>query len=357
MNDITKTLENTYAYNGSLADLTGTLVVSSFTEQPPGEIQVSDADNERDWDSGEVASWNGDDATYGGSGTATSAVSLNLGLLGSIDVDLSSSVDVVAWQAGGQTYVNYPDGDQAALLDGLVSSIENNALFKTLGLTTVLNALGVGSLTEYVEQNAVLTFDLDINASYDLPVCFTRGTLIDTVSGPVPVEDLEVGDLVITEDEGTQPLRWIGRRKVAAKGAFAPVRIATGALGNDRELLVSQRHRILLRDWRANLLFGQTEVFVAATHLVNDTTIRRVTTGEVEYFHLLLDRHQILTSNTLPTESFHPGDIAMGALASAAKSEVLHLFPELGCQGWSSFGPIARRSLRRYEARALRNGR
>ncbi len=357
MKDITKTLENTYAYNGSAVDLDGTMLASSFTEQPPGELEVHDADNARDWDSEEIASWNGENATYLGSGTATSAVTLHFGFFKSFSFELSSPVDVVSWEAGGQVYVNYPDGDQAELLDGLVSQIENSDLLQHFNLHAVLRALHVSSLTEYVEKNAVLNFDLDFNSSYDIPVCFARGTLIETVAGPVPVEALMVGDLVITEDDGAQPIRWIGRRRVEAKGAFAPVRIARGALGNSSDLIVSQQHRILLRDWRASLMFGESEVLVPARHLLNDTTIHLAPCGKVEYFHLLFDRHQILTSNGLSTESFHPGDVALGAITHAAKSEVLRLFPELGCQGWSSYGPVSRRSLRRYEAKALVTGR
>ncbi|TMV90511.1 Hint domain-containing protein [Thioclava sp. BHET1] len=356
MAELSRSLDDTFAYNGSLIDLTGTLLLSSFTPQSSGELTVDDTDNEKDWDFGEAATWNGDNATYLGEGTATSGVSLNLGILGSINVGLSSPVDVVAWQAGGSTYVNYPNGDQASLLDGLVSQIENNALFQSLGLTTVLNILGVTDLTQYVEDNALLTFDIDQGNSFDLPVCFTRGTLIDTVFGPVPVEELEVGDMVITQDDGPRPIRWIGRRRVQGKGNFAPVRIASGTLGNKRDLMVSQQHRILLSDWRASLLFGEDEVLAAAKHLINDTTIRLMPCEEVEYFHLLFDQHQILTSDNCLTESFHPGDIALGALAEDAKSEVLDLFPDLGSFGWQSYGQSARMILREYQTLAMREG-
>ncbi|MEL6479553.1 MAG: Hint domain-containing protein, partial [Pseudomonadota bacterium] len=42
------------------------------------------------------------------------------------------------------------------------------------------------------------------------PVCYCPGALILTNRGEVPVEDLRVGDLLVTADHGLQPLVWIG---------------------------------------------------------------------------------------------------------------------------------------------------
>jgi Ca2+-binding RTX toxin-like protein len=183
-------------------------------------------------------------------------------------------------------------------------------------------------------------------------ICFVRGTMIETLDGPRPIEDLEVGDAVITLDSGVQKLRWIGSRTVAAKGNLAPIRIAAGALGNDRDLYVSPQHRMLIDDWRAELFFNAPEVLVAAKHLVNGNSIQKVTGGEVEYFHLLFDRHEIVMANGALSESFHPGEIGMGALENAAREEILQLFPELR-EDARSFGPAARTSLKAHEGRLL----
>ena len=104
-------------------------------------------------------------------------------------------------------------------------------------------------------------------------VCFTRGTMIMTPNGEVAIEDLAEGDLVTTRDNGDQPLRWIGSQVVKATGKRAPVMIKEGALGNDRDLRVSQLHRMLIADWRAELMFDEPEVLAAAKHLVNGDTI------------------------------------------------------------------------------------
>ncbi len=89
---------------------------------------------------------------------------------------------------------------------------------------------------------------------------FITGTTIRTPNGGRAIETLKVGGLVTTMDRWPQPIRWIGRRNVAATDNAAPVFTKAGALDNTTDLCVSQHHRMLLRDWRAELLFGQTEV-------------------------------------------------------------------------------------------------
>ncbi|MGR3518970.1 MAG: Hint domain-containing protein, partial [Roseovarius sp.] len=71
-------------------------------------------------------------------------------------------------------------------------------------------------------------------------VSFTRGTRITMATGAQkPVETLQPGEMVLTRDDGAQPLRWIGQTTLRAIGDFAPVRIRAGALNNEGDLLVS----------------------------------------------------------------------------------------------------------------------
>ena len=172
----------------------------------------------------------------------------------------------------------------------------------------------------------------------NVTICVARGTLIDTETGPVPVEELRIGDRVCTLDGPARPVRWIGCRHVpaaelAADPSLRPVRIAAGAFGPGqpgRDLTVSPQHRILLDDWRAELFFGAAQVLVPAKGLVNDLTIRidHAAPG-VDYFHVLFDRHEIMLTEGLPTESFHPGDYALRELGEETRAELFKLFPEL----------------------------
>ncbi|HEY9021178.1 MAG TPA: Hint domain-containing protein [Paracoccaceae bacterium] len=184
--------------------------------------------------------------------------------------------------------------------------------------------------------------------------CFVAGTLVLTPDGEVPVESLRPGDLVLTKDEGPQPLRWIGRRQVEARGDFAPICIAPGTFGDHRQLLVSPLHRILIRDSLAEVLFGEGEVLVAAHDLVNDYSVRRIEGGMVDYVHILFDRHQVVFSEGLESESFLPGPQIVRSFEADMIGEIVALFPDLNPTTWEGYSPAARRTLRSFEARVLR---
>lgn len=192
------------------------------------------------------------------------------------------------------------------------------------------------------------------------PVCFVSGTMITTNNGDMPIEQLCVGDMVASHDNGMQKITWIGNRKMSGNDnpKHTPIRIKKGALGENmptRDLLVSPQHRILVTDWRAELMFGVSEVLVAAKYLVNDGSIRVATDlDSFEYFHIMFDSHQTIFSEGLPTESFHPGDMAIQSLSEASRAEVLELFPEL-TDGAAIYGPATHPSLRAFEAKALQN--
>ena len=166
------------------------------------------------------------------------------------------------------------------------------------------------------------------------------------------VENLKTGDLVVTLDNGLQAIRWIGMRKMAATGRLAPIVFQAGAVGNVRELRVSPQHRMLIANWKTELYFGQFEVLVAAKHLVNDNTICQCEGGEVEYFHLMFDKHEVIFAEGIPTESFHPGDQGINTLHSAAREELFEIFPELESD-IKSYGTTNRTSLKSYEGRLV----
>ncbi|QDC07767.1 2,3,4,5-tetrahydropyridine-2,6-carboxylate N-succinyltransferase [Oceanicola sp. D3] len=181
--------------------------------------------------------------------------------------------------------------------------------------------------------------------------CFVAGTMIATPDGEVPVESLLPGDMVLTHDDGPQPLRWIGRRAVPAEGAMAPIHIREGTFGQHRALTISPLHRLMIRDPLAELLFGDGEVLVAAKELVNGSSVTRLEGGEVEYVHLLFDRHQVVFSEGLPTESFLPGGQMQHSFEAEIVAEICEIFPELDPQTGEGYGPAARRMLSGYEAR------
>ncbi len=186
----------------------------------------------------------------------------------------------------------------------------------------------------------------------NLIICFTRGTRIQTSHGPRAIQDLRVGDMVVTRDNGLQPIRWIGSKSVVGHGDLAPIRFAKGAFGNDRALLVSPQHRMVHHSVDAVLLFDQSEVMIPAKHLINGNTIIREERAEVTYFHMMFDQHEVVYAENAPSESFHPGHQGLAALNDAARHELFTLFPELRSAP-ESYGQTARMVLRGYETRAL----
>jgi hypothetical protein len=131
--------------------------------------------------------------------------------------------------------------------------------------------------------------------------CYCRGTLIRTVTGDAPIEDLRIGDCVLTASGEARPIRWLGSRGVDCirhpnPALVWPIRIQAGAFGQDqpvRDLWVSPFHSILVEG-----------VLIQAQTLVNNATIAQVQREQVEYWHLELDSHDILLAEGLPGESY-----------------------------------------------------
>ncbi|RBW52366.1 Hint domain-containing protein [Ruegeria sp. A3M17] len=193
-------------------------------------------------------------------------------------------------------------------------------------------------------------------------VCFTAGTLILAEKGNQKIETLSVGDKVMTVDRGPQPIRWVESSALSPdrlrdNPAMRPVRIKAGSLGTgqpERDLLVSQQHRILVSGPKVELLFGAPDALVAAKHLCSWPGIAIDTSDDpVEYFHILLDNHEILTAEGTLAESLYLGEESLYTLSSDALQELAAIFPDTSTPNGLGFGRAARLILREFEARAL----
>jgi len=177
----------------------------------------------------------------------------------------------------------------------------------------------------------------------------------------MPVETLRIGDRVLTRDHGYQTLRWVGRRDLAATALAAqprlrPILIRRGALGRglpERDMRLSPQHRILLTGARAELLSGEPEVLSPALYFLGRSGIAQDrAAGGTSYLHLLFDRHEIILSDGVWTESFQPAQPTLGAIGSAQRREILDLFPALSSPAPGLY-PAARSTLKRHEARLI----
>jgi hypothetical protein len=275
--------------------------------------------------------------------------------------------DVTAGDTGfvtGQTIsiYTYPDG----VLVSSTLSVDTDAYNGRATSDTHIILDGPGDTGIVIDLNGVNSGSIQIGPGINPPryvelpftslpstpptfPCFVKGTLIETDIGPLPIETLRIGDLVKTQDNGLQPIRWIGQKTVPAKGFLAPITFEPGSIGNYRRLRVSPQHRMLVRDWRNEFYFASGPVFVAAKYLVNDTTIRRTPMPEVTYLHLILDAHEVIFAEGVATESLFLGAEAIEALDKDTLAEIAEIFPELVQKSTST----ARTCLRRYEAEVL----
>lgn len=223
----------------------------------------------------------------------------------------------------------------------------------TWSLTSVSSNLPAGSYTATIDSSGLLTISIQPGtaippggATFSVVVhavhrggdtgslavtvsgppapCFVTGTLITTARGEIAVEALETGDVIVTHDGEHLPLRHVVRQSVPVDrlqvdASVRPVRIAKGAFGDvpRRDLLVSPMHRILVQGWAVELCCGAERVLAHALHMVDGKQITQDRpNAAVVYHHLLLDRHAIIFSEGLATESMFLGEM------------IAHMLPE-----------------------------
>ncbi len=133
------------------------------------------------------------------------------------------------------------------------------------------------------------------------PVCFCRGTLILTEQGEVAVEDLAVGDRVVTLASAMKPIMWIGMGRdlvTRANKLARPIIVREGALANGvphRDLYLTHGHALYLDG-----------VLIPVENLVNHNSIRWDESSRVvEYYHIELEDHDVVLANGAPTESYY----------------------------------------------------
>ncbi|MFT9027708.1 Hint domain-containing protein [Acetobacter indonesiensis] len=125
---------------------------------------------------------------------------------------------------------------------------------------------------DYTGEHFVISSDGDggtlatLEAHNGTP-CYCVGTLITTDQGQIPVETLQVGDLVVTESRETRPIHWTSHRRHSGRFAsrnptVLPVIFTEGSLGNDlprRDLWVSPLHAMFMDDGSCGMFHNAPE--------------------------------------------------------------------------------------------------
>ena len=131
--------------------------------------------------------------------------------------------------------------------------------------------------------------------------CFAHGTRIATPRGEIAVEDLRVGDRALTASGDARPVVWIGQRSVDCTrhprtDLVHPVHIRPDAFAEGRpkrDLFLSPDHALFCDG-----------VLIPVHCLINGATVVQEQAASVQYFHIELDRHDIVLAEGLPAESY-----------------------------------------------------
>ncbi|WP_100368664.1 Hint domain-containing protein [Yoonia maricola] len=260
------------------------------------------------------------------------------------NVDTNTLIDF--YDIGGGTQNIVASGGVAAATGAAGSVVSVN-------IPTPTGPNTVGASIQFNQPDPGSAVFTDVSPGDSGLACFVTGTDIMTPDGPVRVEDIMAGDLVLTRDHGAQPVRWSGCQTVSGMGHLAPVTIAAGRYGARKDIAVSPQHRVLVTGWQAELLFAEAEVLVPAKALIDDQDVRRVPCRKVTYHHLLFDTHQIVESHGFWSESYYPIAHKAAGWAGATQAELAEIFPHLAL---GDLGPLARITVPVQLARLLRGG-
>jgi len=288
-------------YNGALLTfdlLSGmqTIVLGDFGSEESGVL--TDTDGILGPSDDGVATFLGSPLTYIGSGTATPGVNVpGVGIL-----PLGTTVDLVAFEAGGQIYFHFPSGDP--------------------------NLLG----------SVALVTDLD-TTPYPIfsPVCFAADTMISTPQGDIRAIDLRPGDEVQDIHGKAHQILWTSQRKIdlrncdaRARATLAPVVLPTNLFDDTlskAELRLSRNHLILMRHAVLDYYFGLEEALVPAGAFVGLAAQADLTCDTITYVHFMCENHVIVRADGVAAETFYPGPQAMAALTPSQRSDWHHSVP------------------------------
>lgn len=172
--------------------------------------------------------------------------------------------------------------------------------------------------------------DTSFATPFSVP-CFTPGTQIATRQGPIPVEDLRAGEMLLTRDNGFCPVLWVGHSHYKLSSAnggarLQPVMIKAGAFGDgvpQNDLVVSPDHQMLLTNRLVKGALPSVELLVPARCFLGRAGVVVAPQREVEFVHVLMERHEILLADGAWTESYRPDSTVVRALPDLVREDLM----------------------------------
>lgn len=163
------------------------------------------------------------------------------------------------------------------------------------------------------------------------------GAQLRTPCGGRRVEFLRKGDLIVTRDNGLQPVRMIWTRtvtaaEIAADPSLAPIVLRPRAIGPmmpKQTVSVGAGHRLLIPGWRLEDEDDSTSCLVPARDIagLSDSTFTDRAPEEVTYYNVIFDEHQVFCANGLPVESFRPNKDSLKDAPKSVKEDLTKAFP------------------------------
>ncbi len=192
-----------------------------------------------------------------------------------------------------------------------------------------------------------------------------QASIISTARGPVLARDLRIGDQVMTRDSGLQPVRWVGSSTVMYEEGnasevdlpcFGPVRIRAGAFGTDPDagnLVLAPGQRLLVRNWRNELLFATEEVMAPVGDLTHLEGVDFVSRNVGRWQHILLSCHEMILVNGIWMESFAPDMWSISVSYPEAWQSITDAVPRLRYDATRADFVESRMTIDEREARFL----
>ncbi len=164
------------------------------------------------------------------------------------------------------------------------------------------------------------------------------GANLRTPIGERRVEFLRPGDLVVTRDNGLQPVKLIWKREIseaeiAADPSLAPVHLNTRAIGPmmpQKPLRVGGAHRLLIPGWRLLDEDDSENCLVPARDVDGVSLGNETDATEATYYNIVFEAPQVFCANGMPVESFVPCEDTLPHIPSDVQEELRSLFPDLG---------------------------
>ncbi len=269
------------------------------------------------------------------------AVQIDAGANWSLAGTVAAS-QTVAFAGSGQLSLTNPTAMQ-----GTVVAFDKGDSLVLAGITGVTSAVVNGSdqlvITAGTSVAATLQLDpsrhdpagtafrfVQTGGGTEIVACFAAGTRIATDTGEVPVEALTPGMRVRSPFGGTQPVVWTGHRRTDCRRHqrphdVQPVRVQAGAFGPGqpvRDLWLSPDHAVFV-----------SGVLIPVRYLVNGRSIVQLDVDAVTYWHVELQRHDVLLAEGLACESYlDTGN--RSAFANGGGATMLH--PDFALQVWQA---------------------